>query len=91
MKLWLLKQLQGAYWNETAGLVVRAETESAARALANKCGDPYNPEQDTYCLCGKGAHYGQEGRIWEDPDRTSCIELVADGPAEIVLIDFNAA
>jgi hypothetical protein len=34
---------------------------------------------------------GDEGaRTWLEPERSSCCELTADGPPEVVLTDFNA-
>jgi hypothetical protein len=36
--------------------------------------------------------YGDEGEaVWLDPSQTTCEELTADGPQEIVLRDFHSA
>jgi hypothetical protein len=33
---------------------------------------------------------GDEGKIWEDPQRVSCQIITDDGPEEIILSDFRA-
>lgn len=34
--------------------------------------------------------HGDEGAIWMKPDEALCEELTTDGPAMILLVDFNA-
>lgn len=37
MKLWILRRVDGADWDEAHGVVVRAEDELSARLLAASC------------------------------------------------------
>jgi hypothetical protein len=80
VKLWLVKRIAAADWDEYQGFVIRAETELEARRIAN--GDkpdsfPFDYEDD-------------EISVWLNPDLSTCEELTADGEAGIVLYDFNA-
>ncbi len=72
-KLWLL---QGKFDYDCAwGFVVRSETESEARQIA----------QD-----GGGDEVRSGKTPWIDPSITTCIELTADGEPGVVLEDFHA-
>lgn len=84
MKWWLLRPIdkdaqEGPWdpWYDRAfGFVVRAETETQARALATTKG---------------GQEVSVEPTSWTDPGLSSCIELAIDGPAEVVLSDVHWA
>lgn len=34
--------------------------------------------------------WGEGGDFWTDPERSSCVELQADGDAGVVLVSYNA-
>lgn len=81
MKLWLLKADEGnpawhPWYDKTFGYVVRAETEKEARALAQENG---GPETEGNPSCPAWTEYA------------SCVELTADGSAEIVLEHYRSA
>ena len=77
MKLWLLEPKPGGYvpkYDQHRGFVVRAGSGRTARTLAAKAdAGPFREAQDS---------------VWIDADLTTCRELKADGPAEIILADF---
>ena len=77
MKLWKLEPLSAwEPWHDTmAGIVVRAETEEDARAIAHE----YSGDEDR-----------QYPRPWLDSEVTSCVELTAEGETGMVLCDFDA-
>lgn len=89
MKLWILKPLKPnalkgpwePWYDKAFGFVVRAETEEAARAVAQDNG---GGETDAYPLRGLRP-------AWTNPKFSSCVELTADGQEEMVLRDFHAA
>ena len=86
MKLWLLRPIRPEieedkrYWwddyNIYIGFVIRAETEERARQLADEKAD---------CVCDE-----QVG-IWLDSSLTSCVELIASGPEEVIIHDYTGA
>jgi hypothetical protein len=74
MGLWLLKfhtPCPGGY-DTTRGMVVRAHSEEAARATANRVAE--------------GEHFGN--KPWLDPNLTYCTPLTADGESGLILRDF---
>jgi hypothetical protein len=88
MKLWLLHPVgytdddedMAAAWkpwyDKAFGFVVRAESEQAARALANAAG---------------GEEISAGVNPWLDPAQSTCVPLLAEGEAEVVLFDFHSA
>ncbi len=77
MKLWLLRPVTRwhAPYDTADGFVVRAPTESEARAIAQENG---GDERDT------------DGAAWTDPELSTCVELLADGEPGVVLRDYDA-
>ena len=78
-ELWPIHPTKGAWdpWYDTAcGFVVRAETEEAARCLADAKG---------------GDETSQIRHPWLDPGQSKCEELLAEGEAEVILRHFDAA
>jgi len=79
MKLWLLRRTSTSArhdYDEADGFVVRARSEAEAREFAaSKCGSE-----------GRKSWLGRE----DGRHATSCVELQADGRAEVVLRDFCA-
>jgi len=64
-----------SWYDTTQGVVVRAATEKAARELAaDRAGDEATKTNNP----------------WLHPNQTTCEELLADGPEEVVMVDFNA-
>lgn len=85
MKLWLLEPLSDLepgfspwvpWYDKAFGFVVRAETEEQARELAHAQGGDENRA---------------EHEPWKNPLLSSCKELTAEGPAEVVIQDFKSA
>lgn len=77
MKLWLLKNIEGASWDELDAIVIRAETEERAREIAQ-----HNGHDET------GKHIrGGPWPFWTKPTKASCVELMADGPEEVIIAD----
>jgi hypothetical protein len=89
MKLWLLEPVENlnkndnpwARWHDKAfGFVVRAETEVNARKIAaSEAGDENN--------------WVRKRKInpWIHVEYSTCIELLPDGPEEMILCDFHSA
>jgi len=93
MKLWLLRPADGLDpkddpwepWYEKAfGFVVRAETEADARALA-QTNERAGAEKDHTWERHRGR---RPTNPWMEPAYSTCVELTADGTAEVVLVDF---
>jgi len=86
MKLWLLRPIEGdAFWepwfDKAFGFVVRADTEEQARQLAQADGGDEKRER-----------FGGKPRpAWTDATHSTCVELTAEGAAQIVLRDFASA
>ena len=64
MKLYLLTRTDEVYWDETAGYVIRAETEERAWEISN-----WSPREEVVCheigtACGFEADI--EGEVLED-------------------------
>lgn len=82
MKLWILRPINSEagpwspWYDKAFGFVVRAESEAAARTLA----DP------------NGGDENRGGRnVWLDQSLSTCVELTSDGAAGVVMQDFAAA
>lgn len=94
MKLWILAPVDGLsgtdnpwkpWYDKSFGFVVRAESEDDARKLAHsKAGDENRGEF-------MGQSIARTKTPWLDPKYSTCVELSADGAAEVVMQDFHAA
>ena len=84
MKLWLLRPADGLYgvnnpwggvylWDKAKGFVVRAETEEAARYVANNNAGDENDEVIN---------------PWLDGKYSTCVELTSDGEEGLILRDY---
>ncbi len=83
-KLWLLRPMDGLglfrnpwepWYDKVFGFVIRAETAMEARQLAASV---------EYC--------GDEGSLpWLDEKLSTAVELLADGPKGVVIIDLHSA
>ncbi len=89
MKLWLLRPIHpderdGPWWGIydcAFGFVVRAEDEAKARALTDaEAGDEWP----------RWRRSNDKPNPWRNLAMASCVELTGDGPAEVILRDFNA-
>lgn len=77
MKLWILKAKKPVGYDSYNSFVVRAESEKNARKLAAESKGDEN-------------YISRPVSFWESPDFSSCEELTALGPEEIVVGSFNA-
>lgn len=91
MKLWLLRPIEkqsddpwDPWYDRAFGFVVRAETEDAAREIANQNAGDENREWL------KGDQSG-ERKPWMNPKYSTCVELSHEGEAELVIVDYHAA
>lgn len=92
MKLWLLRPVTGLkendnpwepWYNKSFGFVVRSETEEKARLLAHtNAGN----ENHGFFLGNKISNTNEP---WNDPNYSSCVELLSEGNAEVVMMDFS--
>lgn len=88
MKLWLLRPITPnagrwePWYDKAFGFVIRAETESRARELA----EAEHGDESTIAYGGKPAV-----TAWKDPGLTRCIPLTEDGEEEVVIRDFWSA
>jgi hypothetical protein len=89
MKLWLLRPIPPGltdddpwdpWYDKAFGFVVRAETEEQARAFAHDNAGDENREAKA-----------NTKEPWKNAKYSSCVELTADGDAEVVIKDFMAA
>ena len=87
MNLYLLRPVEGdpawkPWYDKMFGFVVRAETESEARAMAQAmAGDEARDD-----------NFQRTTPIWTDAARTTCVELNANsGEPGVVISDFHAA
>ena len=95
MQLWILRPVETRPqgddpwepWYDCAfGFVVRAETETSARALVEEqAGDEkhngFDLEKRKYNLT----------RAWLDGKYSTCVPLIAEGSEEVIMQDFHAA
>jgi hypothetical protein len=94
MKLWILRPIDGLekndnpwnpWYDRAFGFVVRANTEEEARALAHaNAGDENRGE----FMVNKTANTETP---WLDAKYSTCIELLPEGDAEVVMKDFASA
>lgn len=95
MKLWLLRpieyedgdtpdQLWIPQWDRAFGFVVRAETESEARAIAQANAGDEASERHIAWLGLSAAT-----RAWTSAEHSTCVELVPDGQPGVVIRDFK--
>lgn len=93
MKLWLLRPIDrpmgddpwDPWYDKAFGFVVRADTEDEARNLAHEEAGDEN----------RGKFLDREiaktKSPWLDRAYSTCVELTADGVAEVIIRDFAAA
>jgi hypothetical protein len=91
MKLWLLRPVDGLanndnpwepWYDKAFGFVVRAETDTEARDMAHaEAGDENRGE----FLSRTTANTNQP---WKDAKYSTCVELLPEGAAEVVMKDF---
>lgn len=94
MKLWLLRPVDRQepndnpwqpWYDKAFGFVVRAETEAEARDMAHAdAGDESRGE----FMNEKTANTREP---WKDATYSTCVELLPEGPAEVVMQDFARA
>ncbi len=75
MKLYKVYCKESAGWDTNQGFVVRAESESAARALCQK-----NIFDEKW----------EAKDFWENPKFSTCEEISLEGAEEVILNDFLA-
>ena len=98
MRLWFLRPRAGVlareshpwrpWFDKVFGIVVRAQSEAQARALAQ--GEAANEGLGIYRTLGY-RHEAIAAGVWLDPTYTACDELEAGGPAGILLVDRREA
>lgn len=85
-KLWLLhpqKNLSSndnpwiPWYDKYFGFVIRASSEESARMIADEAASASDENRNHH--------------PWLDPKYSSCVELLAEGPAEVIIADFAAA
>ena len=94
MKLWILRPVDGLaktdnpwepWYDKAFGFVVRAETEAEARDLADAdAGDENRGEF-------MGRSTANTKAPWKDAAYSTCVELLPEGAAEVVMKDFASA
>lgn len=89
MKLWILRPIEDhpawePWYDKAFGFVVRAESESEARRVAQENGGEE-------CYRGKDGYGTGKSECWTDPSAATCVELSADGHPGLVMTDFAAA
>lgn len=83
MKLWILDPIDSNFeawepwYDKSFQHVVRAETETEARELANNAGG-----DETGPISGKVYRTG--GDPWLDPKQSTCVEIPTEGDAEVL-------
>lgn len=92
MKLFILKVIPpfDPGHDVTHGLLIRADTEGDARQMADK---KTNGEylEGTIFKDGKlQMSMKVMDKPWLDPERTSCVEVLAEGKPEILLVNYLA-
>jgi hypothetical protein len=94
MKLWMLRPVDGLnkndnpwkpWYDKVFGFVVRAETEEEARALAHAAAGQEN--RGTFL----GEKIAETNHPWMDAKYSTCVELLPEGAAEVVMTDFERA
>lgn len=68
-------------YDVTQGLLIRAECEGDARAMA---------DQKTRAEYEDNSDWRPRHRPWMDTRLASCAEMTSEGAAEIVMVDYQA-
>lgn len=94
MKLWILRPVDGLpkndnpwnpWFDKSFGFVVRAETEAEARDMAHaEAGDE---NRDIFL----GSKTSYTIGPWKNAKYSTCTELLPDGAAGVVMMDFASA
>lgn len=96
MKLWLLRPVEGLakndnpwhpWFDKAFGFVIRAETETDARKLANANAGDENEIPLVQFVSG----ISDVKEPWLNSKYSTCVELTAEGTNEVVIKDFHAA
>lgn len=70
-------------------IILRPDEEPPAYDVAN--GFVVRAESESAAREIASKNSGDEGRsVWLDPEKTTCVELMADGEPGCILVDFNA-
>lgn len=87
-------------WHEShrqhhAGFLIRAETEAAARSVAQRIAKEMHSNEAFRPDRSKGSEgYEDEHAThipaWIDPRLSTCTELKSEGSAEVVIVDYYA-
>ena len=94
MKLWILRPVEGLdkndnpwepWYDKAFGFVVRAETEEEARQLAMK------EAGGEISIWAPGSGKLTDIPAWTHAEYSTCVELLAEGDAGVVMQDFAAA
>lgn len=94
MKLWLLRPVDGLaendnpwepWYDKAFGFVVRAETEAEARSLAHA--DAEDENRGEFC----GTKTVNTTQPWLNAKYSTCVDLLPEGDAEVVMKDFSRA
>ena len=92
MKLWILRPIEGVedwdpWYDKSFGHIVRAESEEEARGIVSGKSEVFDCDNDSF-----EGFYGDEGPdVWLSKDKTTCVELTANGGVEHIMVDFAQA
>ena len=94
MKLWLLRPSANVakgddpwtpWYDKAFGFIVRAETETAAREIAHA----YAGDENRGEFLGK--RITETYAPWKEAKYSTCVELSAEGPEGLMMMDFKSA
>jgi hypothetical protein len=96
VKLWLLRPRDDLpaergvnpwepWYDKCFGMVIRAESETAARLLAGRQRESFGNYVSWENACDEG------GAAWVSEKFSTCVELSVDGDAEVIMRDIASA
>lgn len=90
MKLWLLRPVEDdplwePWYDKTFGFVIRAETESEARELAQR------DAGDEIGFVSFSSEKMNGDPAWLSAEHSTCTELTANGVSSVMIQDFRSA